>query len=68
MRLEIADFPVRKIYLGNSHRYQAGTLEVDREDLVRLVLQDRRILELSSETMLKSFPESSLRCWALAVA
>ena len=50
MRLEIADFPVRKIYLGNSHRYQAGTLEVDREDLVRLVLQDRRILEARFDT------------------
>ena len=50
MRLEIADFPVRKIYLGNSHRYQAGTLEVDREDLVRLVLQDRRIHEARFDT------------------
>ena len=50
MRLEIADFPVRKIRLGNSHRYQAGTLEVDREDLVRLVLQDRRIHEARFDT------------------
>ena len=50
MRLEIADFPVRKIYLGNSHRYQGGTLEVDREDLVRLVLQDRRIHEARFDT------------------
>ena len=50
MRLEIADFPVRKIYLGNSHRYQAGTLEVNREDLVRLVLQDRRIREAKFDT------------------
>ncbi len=50
MRLEIADFPVSKIHLGNSHRYQAGTLEVDREDLVRLVLQDRRILEAKFDT------------------
>src|SRR5215510_12455807 len=47
---EIADFPVRKINLGNSHRYQSGMLEVDREALVRLVLQDRRIHEAKFDT------------------
>src|SRR5262245_15459293 len=50
MRLEIADFPVRKIHPGNSHRYEAGTLEVDQQDLVRLVLQDRRIYEAKFDT------------------
>jgi hypothetical protein len=45
MRLEIADFPVREIRLGKANRYQDRTLHVDREDLVRLVLQDRRIDE-----------------------
>src|SRR5262245_1691121 len=50
MRLEIADFPVRKINLGNSHRYQTGTLEVDQDDLVRLVLQDRRIHDAKFDT------------------
>jgi len=50
MRLEMADFPVRKINLGNSYRYQAGTLEVDREDLVGLVLQDQRIREAKFDT------------------
>ena len=50
MRLEIADFPVSQIRLGNFHRYQGGTLEVDREDLVRLVLQDRRIREAKFDT------------------
>src|SRR5262252_8139424 len=50
MRLEIADFPVRKIHLGNSHRYQAGILEVDQEDLVRLVLKDRWIHEAKFDT------------------
>ena len=50
MRLEIADFPVSQIRLGNFHRYQGGTLEVDREDLVRLVLQDRRIHEARFDT------------------
>ena len=50
MRLEIADFPVRKIRLGNSHRYQAGTLQVDWEDLVRVVLEDQRIHEARFDT------------------
>jgi glycine reductase complex component B subunit alpha and beta len=50
IRLEIADFPVSQIRLGNFHRYQGGTLEVDREDLVRLVLQDRRIHEARFDT------------------
>jgi glycine reductase complex component B subunit alpha and beta len=50
MRLEIADFPVREIQLGSSTRYQGGTLEVDREDLLRLVLQDHRIQEATFDT------------------
>jgi Glycine/sarcosine/betaine reductase component B subunits len=50
MRLEIADFPVREIRLGNFNRYRGGTLEVNHEDLVRLVCQDRRIHEASFDT------------------
>src|SRR4249919_14660 len=51
MRLEVADFPVREIRLGSSNRYQGGTLEVDCEDLVRLVHQDRRIHEAKFDTV-----------------
>ena len=43
MKLTLADFPVRQIRLGSVYRYQDGVLEVDREDLVRLVSQDGRI-------------------------
>src|SRR5262245_42311295 len=50
MRLEIADFPVRKLNLGISPRYQARILEVDQEDLVRRVLKDRRIHEAKLDT------------------
>jgi glycine reductase complex component B subunit alpha and beta len=50
MRLEIANFPVREIHLGNSFRYQGGTLEVNHEDLVRLVREDRRIRDVRFET------------------
>src|SRR5262245_18274361 len=50
MSLEIADFPARKMHVANSHCYQGGTLEVDQDDLVRLVLQDRRIYEAKFDT------------------
>jgi len=43
MKLTLADFPVRQIRLGNTFGYQDGLLEVDCEDLVRLVSQDARI-------------------------
>src|SRR5687768_10613945 len=43
MRLEMAEFPVRQIRLGDAYGYQDGLLDVDREDLTRLVLRDSRI-------------------------
>ena len=43
MRLEMAEFPVRRIRLGAAYRYQDGLLEVDGDDLVQRVLRDPRI-------------------------
>ena len=43
MRLEIAEFPVSRVRIGAAYRYQDGALEVDGEDLIQRVLQDRRI-------------------------
>jgi glycine reductase len=43
MRLEMAEFPVRKICFGDATRYQDGLLELDRDDLIRHVLRDGRI-------------------------
>ena len=51
MQLDLADFPVREIRFGKSYRYQSGTLELDREDLTRLVLRDERIEEARFETV-----------------
>ncbi|MBI2538967.1 MAG: hypothetical protein HYW04_04110 [Deltaproteobacteria bacterium] len=45
MRLEMAEFPVTEIRLGRAFRYHSGKLEVDREQLKSLVLQDKRIEE-----------------------
>jgi len=39
----MAEFPVRRLRLGDAYRYQDGLLDVDREDLIRLVLRDPRI-------------------------
>lgn len=43
MRLEMAEFPVQQIRLGDAYRYQDGLLEVDRQDLTQRVLRDWRI-------------------------
>jgi glycine reductase len=43
MRLEIAEFPVRKIRLGNRFRYEHEILDVDDGALVALARQDARI-------------------------
>jgi sarcosine reductase len=43
MRLEMAEFPVRRLRLGAAYRYQDDLLDVDRDDLVGLVLQDSRV-------------------------
>ena len=43
MRLEVAEFPVRRVRIGAAYRYRDGLLEVDGDDLIRRVLQDPRI-------------------------
>ncbi|HLN83761.1 MAG TPA: glycine/sarcosine/betaine reductase component B subunit, partial [Candidatus Binatia bacterium] len=52
MQLEMANFPVREIRLGDFHRYQSGTLELNGNDLANLVLQDSRINEASFEIVM----------------
>lgn len=43
MRLEMAEFPVHRVRIGEAYRYRDGSLEVDGDDLARHVLQDPRI-------------------------
>ncbi len=47
MRLEMAEFPVREIRLGDAYGYRNGLLQLDEQDLTRLVLRDPRIQEAS---------------------
>ncbi len=46
MRLEMAEFPVRQISLGSRFGYESGVMEVDQEELRRIILKDARIREV----------------------
>jgi len=43
MRLELANFPVKDARFSKQTSYNNGVLEVDKEELLALVLKDRRI-------------------------
>ncbi len=47
MKLEIAEFPVGQIRLGQRFAYENEVLEVDEAALIALVLEDRRITEVT---------------------
>ncbi|MBI4527555.1 MAG: hypothetical protein HY695_27485 [Deltaproteobacteria bacterium] len=47
MRLELAEFPVTQLILGKRFRYDSGILEVNRQELLELILNDKRIREAS---------------------
>src|SRR5258706_14831931 len=51
MQLTLADLPVEQINLGETHRYQNGTWEIDRDDLVRLIRADSRIDDVQIDTV-----------------
>ena len=51
MRLDLAEFPVKEIHLGKRFDYHAGMLELDQQALADLVLEDRRIEEMSLEVV-----------------
>ncbi len=47
MKLDVAEFPVKRLRLGGRFAYRNGTLEMDEAELVDLVLQDPRITNAS---------------------
>ncbi len=51
MRLEMAEFPVSRIILGDEFSYRSGVLEVDHAELKRLALRDERIRDASLEVV-----------------
>lgn len=58
MRLEMAEFPVAKIILGNKFCYDSGILEIDTAELKHVVLQDKRIQDAWFEVV---FPGEKTR-------
>ncbi len=44
MRLEMATFPVEKVELSGQTSYNNGVLEIDKEELVKLLLEDKKIV------------------------
>ena len=43
MRLEMGTFPVKRVQWGNQTQYKTDFLEIDKKDLVELVLEDKRV-------------------------
>ena len=58
MRLELAEFPVKDIRFGKQTSYNNGVLEIDKEELVALVLQDNKIVAADLEV---AFPNEQTR-------
>jgi len=44
MRLELANFPVKDVQINGRTSYNSGVLEIDKEELVNLVLQDGKVV------------------------
>lgn len=51
MKLEVAEFPITQVRLGRHFGYQEQTLEVDKDALIDLVLQDRRITDAALDVV-----------------
>ena len=43
MRLELANFPVKDVQFDGKTRYDGGVLEINKEELLALVLEDGKI-------------------------
>ena len=43
MKLEMATFPVNDVQLGNLTRYKSGILEINKGEVIKLILEDKRI-------------------------
>ncbi|MBI4523397.1 MAG: hypothetical protein HY695_06240 [Deltaproteobacteria bacterium] len=41
--LELATFPVKEVEFGNQTRYENGVLEISKEEMISLILEDQRV-------------------------
>ncbi len=58
MRLELANFPVKDVRFNGRTGYHNGVLEIDKEELVKLVLQDKRVASVDLDV---AFPGEQTR-------
>ncbi len=43
MKLEMVDFPVKYVRFGNKTSYHNGNLDINKEELVNLILEDKKV-------------------------
>ncbi len=58
MRLELASFLVREVKFGKKTNYHQGLLEINRSDLLSLVLSDNKV---ATADLALAFPEDRTR-------
>ena len=58
MRLELADFPVREVRFSRHTGYDSGILEIEKEEMIRLIMEDARIAAADLEV---AFPGEKTR-------
>lgn len=58
MRLEMASFPVKNVQLGERTRYVQGILEINKDEIAALVLEDKKI---ASADLDLAFPGEATR-------
>jgi hypothetical protein len=58
MRLELADFPVRDVRFSKETHYRNGVLEIDKQELIALILEDKKVLSVNLDM---AFPGEQTR-------
>ena len=58
MKLELADFPVRDVQFGTKTGYNNGVLEINKEELINFILEDKKIISADIDV---AFPGEKTR-------
>ena len=58
MRLELANFPVRDVRFSKETHYRNGVLEIDKQELIALILEDKKVLSANLDM---AFPGEQTR-------
>lgn len=58
MKLELADFPVRDVQFGTKTGYNNSVLEINKEELINLILEDKKIISADIDV---AFPGEKTR-------